>query len=217
MPRDTIARDKPRESSGESATGISAGWSVDKRPRVVKGDKPTRFTVPDDGAEVIIKFLEDRPFAPIFQHWVMTKEGRRAYTCLGDECPLCARGDRAKSSDWFNVVVMPNDEIKVTEPTLMLWYATADPSAAIKERADNRRTSPINKEGLYFAISKRPGKNGFNSYTVDAVKEDELDEWGITPLTEAELEKFAENAYTAALVRQSTKSELLEIANKLED
>src|SRR5579859_6700488 len=94
---------------------IRPGWSRQQRPRSANTAQVPRFTVPDDGEEVLIKFVDDVPFAPIFQHWVMTDNGRRAYTCAGfDDCPMCMRGDKAKSSDWLNIVVLGDTpELKV--------------------------------------------------------------------------------------------------------
>lgn len=189
---------------------VQPGWSSDRKPPRTQAAKLPVFKVPDDGEEVLIKFTDDRPFAPIFQHWVLIEGGqRRAYTCLGKECPLCERGDKAKSSDWFNVVVLGD------EPELKIWYATSDPAAAIKERADAKRTSPISKPGQYFAVSKRKASNGFNTYSIDVVKEDELEaDWGVKPLTESAIENFKNNAYNGDLVKVMTRTELSEIARK---
>lgn len=230
MPRD-LNRTKPADEEGEGGLGqfagrqrvtkevdnspIQSGWSADRRVQVNRGDRPTQFKVPDDGEEILIAFLEDKPFASFFQHWVKTDKGRRGYVCLGKGCPLCARGDRPKSQDWFNVVELVNSGVNVDLPRLTLWYASADPAERIKERADNKRTSPINKGGQYFAVSKRTGKNGFNTYSVDPVKEDELTEdWGVEPLTDVIKNGLAEKAYTAELVKPNTKPELQDIADE---
>lgn len=212
---------KPRERVTKEVSDsgrIAPGWSSDVRPRTQTSKIP-RFAVPDDGEEVLVKFLDDRPFAPIFQHWLMVDGQRRAYTCIyrapdsegenGQNCPLCDRGDKAKSSDWFNVVVLGE------KPELQVWYATADPASGIKEKAEGKRTSPINKEGLYFAISKRKASNGFNTYSIETVKEDELEtDWGVKPLPEAVLANFNENKYDSSLVKMMTSVELSEIARK---
>ena len=224
MPRD-LTRTKPElaetESSGldefksrervtkeVSDRAIQPGWSSDVRPKT-PATKIARFKVPDDGEEVLIKFLDDMPFAPIFQHWLMVEGQRRAYTCLGDGCPLCARGDKAKSSDWFNVVVLGET------PELQVWYATGDPAGAIKEKAEGKRTSPINKDGLYFAVSKRKAANGFNTYTVETVKEDELEgDWGVKSLTPTQISEFNGVKYDSTLVKVLTSVELGDLARK---
>lgn len=209
-------RQRITKDVGGSDGPVSAGWSVDKRPPVVSGDRPTRFTVPDDGEEVLIKMVESAPFISFFQHWYMTKEGRRAATCLGANkdgeiiCPLCLRGDRAKSSDYFNVIRLSSDG----QHELQLWQCSADPAKAVKDMADNKRKSPINKSEYYWAVSKRKGKNGFNTYSFDLVKVDELDDWGIEALTNEQINALAKNVYTSDIVRVNTKQELMQIAQE---
>lgn len=190
---------------------IRPGWSSEQRPRTQNRTQIPRFTVSDDGEEVLIKFLDDMPFAPIYQHWLATGEGRRAYTCAGfNDCPLCAKGDKAKASDWFNIVVVSET------PELKVWIASPDPSSAIKERAEGKRTSPLNKDGLYFAVSKKKGTNGFFSYSVDPVREDELEsDWpGYRAISEAELAKFDESKFDSSVVRVHTIAELQEASRK---
>jgi hypothetical protein len=192
---------------------IRPGWSRQQRPRSASATQVPRFAVPDDGEEVLIKFLDEMPFAPIYQHWLATANGRRAYTCLGFEtCPLCARGDKAKASDWFNIVVLGDT------PELKVWIASPDPSAAIEERATGKRTSPLNKQGLYFAVSKRKGSNGFFSYSVDAVREDELEtDWGVKSLSEVQIAQFNKDKFDSSVVRMHTISELTEAARNYVD
>lgn len=233
MPRD-LARTKPTDSESNGLdefagngrervtkdvdSPVQSGWSVERRVSVNRGDRPTQFKVPDEGEEILIAFLEDRPFASFFQHWVKTDKGRRGYVCLGKHCPLCARGDRPKSQDWFNVAEIVNSDLSnkgVDLPRLALWYCSADPAEKIKERADSKRTSPINKDGQYFAISKRTGKNGFNTYSVDPVKEDELrEDWGVEPVGEQLRGVLTAKLYTADLVKPNTKPELQDIADE---
>lgn len=180
---------------------ISPGWSSDRRPATTT-NKPVKFTVPDNREEVLVKFLDDLPFAPVYQHWIATREGRRPYTCIGKDCPMCKAGDRAKGSDYFNVVLMG------PKPELQVWYASPDPAKAIKARAMTPRFSPINKDGLYFAVSKSKGPNGIPTYSVDPVKEEELSEWGLVPLTKEQITEFSSVKHDASIVRLHTKSEL---------
>lgn len=209
-----FAEERKERVTKEVESPIRPGWSADSKPASTRSaSNVARFKVPDDGEEILIKFLDDCPFAPIFQHWILVEGQRRAFTCLGKECPLCDRGDKPKSSDWFNVV-----ELGET-PELKVWYATSDPAAAIRERAESKRTSPINREGLYFAVSKRKASNGFNTYSIDVVKEEELEkDWGVKSLSAEAIKQFQDNAYDGSLVKIHTKAELSELARKhLED
>lgn len=184
---------------------IKPGWAVGTNSG---GSKINVFKIENFDEEVLIKFLEPDAFAPLMQHWAMLDGGKRkAYTCIVKECPLCARGDTPKSSDWLNVIDMHGDE-----PELKLWYASPSPAGAIKQRADNKRTSPINKDGLYFVAYKVDTKNHIPEYHLDPVREDELDSWGAKPLTSEQIQKFESEKYTVDVVPIKSKLELEEVA-----
>ena len=200
-------RERVTKEVSNATDFIKPGWAVGTRSSA-SGPRVNTFKVTNTDEEVLIRFLEPHAFAPIFQHWILGDGGkRRAYTCIVKECPLCARGDKAKSSDWFNVIDMSGEE-----PELKVWYASPDPAKAIKARAENKRTSPINRDGLYFVVSKTEGKNGIAEYSLDPVRADELEDWGAKELTQEQLEAFANDAYDASLVQVKTKAELQQIA-----
>jgi hypothetical protein len=231
MPRE-ITRDKPQLDDNEGGgleefkstrvvkdAPASPGWTSDIRPRSSGGQKVPRFDIKLDSEEVIVKVLESGPgFYAFFQHWIVTTEGRRAYTCPGiDVCPLCARGDKFKSVDLFNVIELKlNDKDELT-PELKVWFATADPAAALKEKATSKK-GPLNRDNMYLSVAKHKGTNGFPSFTLEWVRADELTEdWGLRALSPAELTKFAGEAYDSTIVRQHTVSELTEVARKYLD
>lgn len=231
MPRE-ITREKPalteQEGGGlsEFTSGrivkdapASPGWTSDIRPRSSGGQKVPRFDVPLDSEEIIVKLIEPGPgFHAFFQHWVQTSEGRRAYTCPGIEtCPLCARGDKAKSNDLFNVIVLTNNDKGDFAPELKVWFATADPAAALKEKALSKK-GPLNKDNMYLSVAKRKGSNGFPTFSLEWVRADELeDDWGLSALSEAQINKFKAEAFDSTIVRQHTISELQEISRKYLD
>lgn len=190
---------------------LGSGWAADKpAPAFKGGDKPERFTVPDDGTEVLIKFLEERPFTSFYQHWIQTDAGKRPFACLGIDpntkrsiCPLCDRSDKAKSVDYLNVLVLYPDG----QNELKLWMASPDPAAAIAEKKASKRSSPLNREDLYFAVSKRAGKNGVPTYTVEAVKEGDLaEDWGVKPVSAAEIASYNDKLWTKEVARNQVKS-----------
>jgi hypothetical protein len=191
---------------------IKGGWARTQRPRSTGGQQVPRLTVPNDGEELIIKFLDAIPFAAYYVHWIMTDNGRRPYTCAGfDDCPLCGRGDKAKSQDMLNVINLSADS-----PELVVWQASSDPAKAIEKRAEGKRTSPISKPGLYFSVSKEKGSNGYFAYSLDPVTSDTLEpDWGMKPLTDIQLAEFEKNKYDASVVRVHTISELNEAARYL--
>lgn len=212
VPEETPKQGRVTKELDEEPGIVRSGWARTQRPRQNSVQIP-RFTVPDDGEEVLVKFLEAQPFAAYYQHWVVTDAGRRAFTCIGfNDCPICARGEKAKSVDLINLVVLGET------PELKVWSMSPDPAAAVEERAIGKRTSPLDKAGLYFAISKKKGSNGFFSYSVDAAREDELkDDWGVNPLTDAQLKTFVSQKFDSSVVRVHTEQELREVAKKYFD
>lgn len=210
-----------KEVAGDSVIG--SGWSSDRKTPVIRrsGQGPERFEkiVPDGGTEVLVKFVEDSPFASYWQHWVQAGKKRRPYVCIIDDCPLCSLGLVPKPVDVINVIALEQDKDGNVTPKVYAWSMSADPAKAVRARAENKRTSPINKDQFYWAVSKETGDNGFNTYHVDLVKAADLqDDYGIDPLTDAVVAELSSKGYTEADVAQrSTKRELQEVADGLED
>lgn len=229
MPRDLARRrtSSSTESSGkveETRTRVTKegpvsggpGWSSDRAPRIRKtGTGGLNKFDYEEGKETLVKILEDVPFHSFWRHWILGAGGKkRPYTCIIDDCPLCNIGDTPKPVDYFNVV-----ELGENGPKLLLWECSPSPAKAIKERSEKPRTSPVNKDGLYWAVTKTSNSNGVPLTNIDPVKEDELEtDWGVQPLTSEQLSEFRSKAYTKDAVEQSTpRHELVELANSLVD
>ena len=198
----------------EGTTAVSSGWSSDRAPKIRKTGGLNRFEY-EEGKETLIKILEDVPFASYWQHWITGNGGKkRPYVCLINDCPLCNIGDEPKPVDCFNVV-----ELGENGPKLLLWQCSPSPAKAIRERAEKPRTSPVNRDGLYWAVTKVSNSNGIPLTSMDPVKEDEIKaDWGVDPLTPEQLEEFRTQAYTEdAVVKQSPRHELVDLANNLAD
>lgn len=224
-----IARTKPvldETEAAEQTTGrervtketappvIAPGWSRNIRPRQTASVKYDRFDIKVDAEEVLVKFLDDMPFAPVLQHWLTTEKGDRPFTCFyPDDCPGCSRGHTSKAADYFNIVQM-NDNMSdgkpVDGPMLRVWQATSDPSDAIDEMAKGKRSSPLNKSGLYFTVRKTKAATGFNTFILKDVRsEAELTEdWGIQPLTSEQLAKFNKEKFDSSLVKVNDAAEV---------
>lgn len=193
----------------EGATNIGSGWSSDRRtPQIKSGDRIKRFSV-DEGEEILVHIMEDVPFVSYWQHWI----NKKPYTCLIDNCPLCNIGDTPKPVECFNIAKMGENG-----PEILAWQMSAEPTKKVKARAENKRTAPLNRLDLYFAISKKKASNGFFEYAVDPVKAEELkDEWGFEALTEEVLADLAKDAYTADIAQVQPRHELQEIADSIKD
>jgi hypothetical protein len=214
---DTEAAEEPagreRVTKETAPPVIAPGWSRNIRPRQTAYVKYDRFDIKVDAEEVIIKFLDETPFAPVLQHWLTTEKGDRPFTCFYPEvCPGCSRGHTSKATDYFNVVQL-NDNIvdskPVDGPMLRVWQATADPSEAIEEMAKGKRTSPINKPGLYFTVRKTKAATGFNTFKLERSDEENLmEDWGIQPLTSEQLAKFNKEKFDSSIVKVNDAAEV---------
>jgi hypothetical protein len=193
--------------TGSSA--VAPGWASDRRPKGAKtGGSIRRFTL-EKGEEVLVRFVEPDPFTSYWQHWI----NKVAYVCLINECPLCEIDDTPGPVDCFNVIKMAE-----SGPEILLWQMSADPSNALKERMKSPRYSPVNRLNLYFAISKTSPDKGYPKYSIDPVKDTELQEdWGVEPLTQEQVDEIAKGAYTSDVVRERPRHELQELVNKMED
>ena len=187
-------------------TTVQEGW--DAFDSLVKSDSefPTDFKFSEDS--VLIKFLENRPFATYEQHWIDRPKGKRSFVCLGDNCPLCdILGDQPRGKFAFNVLVLTGD-------TQGVQIMTAPPTLArlIKKNHDDDRKGPIDKE--FWEVS-RQGTASTTQYTMIPVRGRDLaEEWKL------DLEKVQELVaaavpYTAEVIRETPRSEMLEVARSV--
>lgn len=209
--------DEPRGRRGRSGgRESSAGWDAWNKKRKEMGNFANEVRLPDDESQVLLKFLDDEPFATWGVHWLTMKQGRRPYTCIGPGCPLCDKlGDSPKAMAAFNVLMLGED----ADPKLMVWAASPEPTGKIEAKA-KARTGPLTKH--YYAVSKiKKGgkKNGPSDTLMDVVRERDLrEEWGIKPLSDATLEKFEAKMYTEdKYLKRATKQELRQVAREAQD
>lgn len=193
----------------------TSGWDSYNKKRKKMGTFSNDLKVPDD-EQILIKFLDDEPFASFGQHWITTPKGLRSFTCLEVSCPLCdSAGDTPRPVGAFNVLLLEEDE----EPQLFVWAAGPHIAQKLEKRAA-AKTGPLTKE--YYSVSK--GKSGANNkgstvYEIDVVRSRDLkEEWGITPLRDAELDAFEPKMATEEkYVRFAPRSELKAIAREAMD
>ena len=187
-------------------TTVQEGW--DAFDSLVKSDSefPTDFKFSEDS--VLIKFLENRPFATYEQHWIDRPKGKRSFVCLGDNCPLCdILGDPPRGKVAFNVLVLTGD-------TQGVQIMTAPPTLArlIKKNHDDDRKGPIDKE--FWEVS-RQGTASTTQYTMIPVRGRDLaEEWKLDPEKVQELVATAV-PYTAEVIRETPRSEMLEVARSV--
>lgn len=211
----TTARTESTETMSGTRTSRGGFGTFDK---AVKALNSTTFTV-GETSEVII-FLDPENFTYALRHWIKYMDPEnpkqqitRVEYCLEEDCPLCDEGDRAKATAYFNVVDLgaPNK--------VLVWEATPDPTSAIQKEF-NKLTAKgknLSDDGLYWVISKEKGKNGFYSYSVDRLTEEELlTEWPkLSPINSAQREALRHRAYGDEYIEYKTREELQEFIDSL--
>lgn len=208
--RRTMRDAKPSgKASGGNRAAVGKGFAAYKKVTRERSQDFNRLEV--DDTPQLIKFAEPEPFAFFYRHWVQTDAGKRPYVCLGDECPLCDVGDEAKPVMMFNVIT-------VADASLRVWEASKDPARQIQKRYDDAASSPLDREDLYFAVSKEKKKNNFFEFTVEKVKARDLEEdYDTEPLTAEEIDEATKKLFDDTVVRVPTKADLREVVKSLED
>lgn len=206
------------DSSGDSGRRGTGGRGFGAWKSNVKSNSGgiNNFSVKNQ--KLVIAFLEDEPFDNVFRHWVeyTNDEGKTARTpknCIGDDCPLCLRGHEPKPFLLFNVVDLA-DRAKV-----QLWEASPEPAKRIEACYDDlaERNLSLNSEGVYFTVSKAKKGNGFTEYSVVRQRDADLEELGIDPLTDADIEALAEKLYDKAVIKYESREDLEKFAAGLDD
>jgi hypothetical protein len=182
---------------------IRRGWGEAARAR--EADAPYAQRLKYAQTPILIKFLEDEPYATFNQHWV-DRQGQRSFVCLGDDCPLCEAGSRPTLQVCFNVIELANDG----EPRLRSFQFGPRIYDQVANFHNDPRQGPINKH--YWAISKS-GEKSTAATNFQMVRERDLaEEWSVEPLTDEVLSEFRNMAYTSDIVQIPSRSQLLEIA-----
>lgn len=206
------SRDEPRgrrsrdEDDEDETVSRGRGWDAYGAQRAKKASNPHRLQVKDK--EVIVKFLEPEPFAVYEQHWV----GNRSYTCPEEnKCPLCDAGWDTRTLALFNVVLVETAESMFFE---------AGPAAAkkIRSASEKKSTSPINRDGLYFSLTRKKQSNGFYDYEVEKVDEDDLEQYyKYEPLSKDELRDAKDNLFDDSVIPVTKRRDLVAVADSDED
>lgn len=189
-------------------TTVQEGWdAVDALLKTESTEFPTDFRFSDEPQ--LIKFLQDHPFATYEQHWIERPKGKKSFVCIGDTCPLCdVLGDKPRGKFAFNVLVLVGE-------TTGVQVLTAPPSLArqIKKAHDDERKGPLDRE--FWEIS-RMGTGPTTQYTLNYVRGRDLaEEWKLNLDTVNEQIASAEPFSADEVVRETPRSELLEIARSI--
>lgn len=189
-------------------TTVQEGWDAADALLKTDGDKdyPTDFKFTEEPQ--LVKFIQSGPFASYDQHWIERPKGKKSFVCLQDDCPFCdIIGDKARGKFAFNILVLSGEEKKVQ-------ILTAPPTLyrQLRKAHEDDRKGPLSRE--FWAIS-RNGTGPQTTYTLDFVRARDLsEEWG---LNTEEVNELVASAvpFTAEVIRETPRSEMLEIARSL--
>jgi hypothetical protein len=201
--------EEPEEDKEPTPKVGGKGWGTYEKTKQATSSFPDNFKVTNE--QVLIKILDEEPFLVFLQHWIERK-GKRSWTCLESRCPLCDdAGDKPSQQVSFNVVDFTDPD----DPQLKVWQFGPMVADILKNFSKDKKTSPINRADLYFAVSKET-KNNKTTYFIVPVKERDLgDDWDTDPLTDDDLDEFDAKAYDEDVLHVNTRSELKTIASEI--
>jgi hypothetical protein len=215
---------RPAEEDGPDYSVIGKGAKfAQEQADNLPTDFAPRFD-PPSGQDTLIKFIDPdgEPFAVYLQHWAdWTAQGvKKSYVCLRTDCPL-DRVNTPKHQECWNVVDLSDPE----RPKVCVWTVGIKVSKRLKTLAEESRTGPLNRDDMYFVVTKSGGKdaNGKNlgpiSYTVAPLKARDLNEdWGIDPFTDDELGELENQLWTVEkTVQPSSRSDIEAVAKSYRD
>lgn len=193
--------------NGGRARVIRGGWGAVEQAKSANSSFAQRLVIGED--PVIVKFLEDEPYATYRQHW-LERQGQKSFTCIADidpsgDCPLCKSGSRPSIRFAFNVILLSPD----MEPMLKSYEVGPRVIDQLKNFHTDPRQGPLSKH--YWAVS-RSGKGATSSTNHQLVKERDLEEWKIDSLEDSDLKVFSKQAYTADIIPIPSRKDLMKIA-----
>lgn len=201
--------DTDDEASDGSKPVIRRGWGASQTAMDNQSTYAQRLDVGAD--DILIKFLEDAPYAGYSRHWIKrTFDSGPAtvpYVCLNSvesgPCPLCDIGDRPQAVSAFNVALIDDDGT----PSLKTWDVGARIFGTLKKYNNDQRNGPLTKG--YFLVSKT-GKGTKSNTSVVPTRESTLKEDGFIVPTAADFERLG--LYDSSIIDVQTRKTLKEIA-----
>lgn len=180
-------RSSREDDEAPRSRNTSKGWGGFKNKREETSDFVKNYSLPEVQEE-IIKILDAEPFSVYAEHWLDDKKGKKSYVCIGDDCPLCAIGDKPRVYTMFNVL----DLREGAEPKVYPWKVSQTVTDVLEGYAKSDRTSPIDREDLYFSIRKTGGgqKGKVQTHVTPVKARDLKEDWDIEPFSGAELDEF---------------------------
>ena len=139
------------------------------------GKKLWRFFLAEDGEEADVRFLTEEP-VNFYEHNIKTGDNKyEQYTCIGDNCPLCADGEKATYKGAYLVVDRRDYEYKDSNGNKKTGGNT------VKLYVQGMKVvSQLDRISSKYGLSNRDvtivrlGKGTQTSYTVERGEEEKL-------------------------------------------
>lgn len=203
-----VADDEDEDDAPLSPRLIKRGWGAAENMVSADSSFAQRLKISED--EVIVKFLEDEPYAVFRQHWI-ERSGQKSFTCIADldpkGCPLCDAGSRPSSRFNFNVALLTTDG----EAVVKSYEVGARVIDQLKNFSVDPRQGPLVKH--YWAIS-RSGKGARSSTNHQMIRDRDLEEYDLQPIDDAAMTSLKKQAYDASIIQIPTRKALLEVAKE---
>lgn len=232
-PAESAPRSRRAEPEDEADDGVDdetfnrlVGQSRKEADRIAKetpkGDFAPKFEPPDSGDAVLVKFLQDEPFAAYNEHWCnwMPQGKKKSYICIKVDCPLCAIGDsRARYQEKWNVI----DLSDIENPVNAVWTVGYRDSQRLKALDRGERSGPIGDDKIYYEVSRTGLEDRKNVVlsrivtSIAAVRQRTLEDpegWNVEAFSSEELDEFRKKLFTAKKeVQISPRAELEAVAD----
>jgi len=199
---------QPKVVVSSAPRTIKRGWAAAENTKSASSIYAQNLKLTED--PVIIKFLEDEPYASFRQHWLSDRKGQKSFTCIADMepkgCPLCAMGDRPATRFAFNVALLERN----SEAVIRSYEVGPRVIDQLKNFHTDPRQGPLTKH--FWAVS-RTGKGTTSATHHQLVKERDLaEEWDVTALDESEIAALRAQAYGPEIIQISDYRTLQSIA-----
>ncbi|MDJ0463161.1 hypothetical protein [Streptomyces sp. H27-C3] len=209
-----------RANAAAARRNAASGW--DEFDNATSGGNNTDFEAKKElklqvtNKQQLLKVLNSAPFDSMGLHYIQEiKTGKRSFRCGGEKCPLCDDLDHyARKLAYFNIALFNEDTDQWEN---RVWEVGVKVGRKLKAINDDKKRGPLDKDSLYFSISKT-GKGTNTEYHLETVKARDLDEdWDIDEVDDKTLKTLNDALYTEPWERFSNPQELKRVVNRLLD
>lgn len=188
-----IPSDDDDEDMDEGGEMVAAGWGGAEK--LQNSVTPWAQNLKMAEETIVMKFLDDEPYASVATHW-LKKKGKRTYICLGKGCPLCEIGDSPKVTHCFNIVKLTDGA-----PLAFTWDRGKRDLKNIEAKAKGAKTGPLSK--MWYELERTGTGLNDTKYTLKEIRR------GAADIAEFYPELYVPTAAELAAVKRTTVADVL--------